>query len=451
MKKSMVIGVAVALFGALVTSAGADTGTLPGGTALSVDIDSPDDLVAGEIVLSGEASVGMGAAVKDTSLVYILDVSGSTGGLAGVDCDNNAATADTILSCEKEAVLRVNDEAASANSPVLNSGVGTFNNSGSVVQALTAPGASIEAAVNSINTSSGGTNFGAGLSAANTILSAPSVAGEKIVVFLTDGAGSGTSALPAGTIVKAFAIAGAGCSGNLDAISDECTVVTDLMDLDDVISESIGASIDSLTYTIDGGAPQLLSAVPPLPQAGPVTVGFETSLGWLSLGAHEVCVQATGTDGGGSGVVSDCTGFEVVESTVDCSDPETECMVTSNDGASDATVMGTPSFTKVLGIRAADAGPGDCPSNDCFTGYDVLFGGDGDVGIVEMTVVASSKATSTPPGLAKVYMDGMEITAQCHPTKPDKSPIPCAKITKTKGGLTQYFVRFNADPGFHFK
>ncbi len=452
MKRSITGGIlAVALLISM-TAAGADVGSLPGGTSISVDITTPAAGGFGEaagVTLSGEASIGMGAAVKDTSVVYILDVSGSTNGSANVDCDGDEVD-DSILDCEKEAVSVVNADASSMNSPVLNSGLGVFQSFGTVIQGLTAPGLAIETALGAVPPPGGGTSFGAGLSAANSILTTGPAAANKIVVFLTDGAGTGSSPLPAGTVVKAFAFGAATCSGNLVAISDTCAVVEDLSDLGDVINESIGATLDSLSYSIDGGAAIPLTSSPATPIAGPADVTFEENVGTLAMGPHQICVEATGTDSGGSSSTADCVEFEVVQSMVDCSDPETECVATANDGdVSQATVVGTPSFTKMLGILPVPTDPGECAGDDCVTGYDVLFAGAGNEGVVELTVVAS-KENSTPPGQAAVYIDGIEVTAKCHKTA-SKSPIPCANITKSKGGQTQYFVRFNADPGFRFK
>ncbi len=451
MKKLFVIGLLAALFGALVPAAGADSGMLPGGTEISVEIASPvaDDLVAADdLVITGEASIGMGAAAKDTSLVYILDVSGSTADSAGVDCDGDGI-ADTILACEKEAVSRVNAAAALANSPILNSGLGVFNSRSSVLQYLTAPGDAIEAALGNVPSPRGGTDFGEGLSAANSILTAGPAGGEKIVVFLTDGVGSGSSALPAGTVVKAFAIGAATCSGALEAISDTCEVVDDLSKLDEVIGESIGATLDSLTYSVDGGPAQALPTTPSLPQAGPAVVEFEATVDELGFGSHEICVHATGTDAGGSGTIADCVTVEVMQTVVDCSDSVRRCMATGNDGeVSDATAIGSLGFTKTLGVRPAEAEVADCPPEDCFTGYDVMFGGTGEVAVVNLIVVASLE-DSTPPEEAAVFMNGVEITEVCH--MESTSPVPCVLITTTRTGQTQYFVRFAEDPGFHFK
>ena len=61
-----------------------------------------------------------------------------------------------------------------------------------------------------------------------------------------------------------------------------------------------------------------------------------------------------------------------------------------------------------------------------------------------------SRAHSTPPGDAVVFIDGVALTAKCKTTI-NASPIPCAKINRTGSGQTQYYVLFAADPAFKFR
>ena len=108
-------------------------GTLPGGTSLQVDIASPADGAIIEssapIPVSGTAAVGASTPVKDTTVVYVVDISASTSSSSGVNCDGVGGN-DTVVSCERQAVLAVNAEAAAPGSPVANSGVVTFNATG---------------------------------------------------------------------------------------------------------------------------------------------------------------------------------------------------------------------------------------------------------------------------------------------------------------------------------
>src|SRR5687768_7330121 len=112
-------------------------GNLPGGTPISVEITAPSDgavkvFPPGSIDLEGTASVGMGAIVKDTTVVYILDISGSMNTNAGVDCNGDAVT-DTRLVCAQAAVRRANTAAKAANSSVDLTGLGSFEGSATCI------------------------------------------------------------------------------------------------------------------------------------------------------------------------------------------------------------------------------------------------------------------------------------------------------------------------------
>src|SRR5262245_10965565 len=160
MRKSLSLGAAAAVLAACFAGtvpAGADSSTLPGGTSISVDITSPASgavLATGATTVTGTASVGAAPAVKNTTIVYALDTSASTNDSSGVDCDGNGS-ADTVLACEKASVSHVNTAAAAATSPVANSGVARFNNTGTALdvdpaagtQLLTVPGPNIDNAV----------------------------------------------------------------------------------------------------------------------------------------------------------------------------------------------------------------------------------------------------------------------------------------------------------------
>jgi hypothetical protein len=451
------------------TPALAENTTLPGGTSLSVTIDSPANgaVLGSTFAVSGTAAVGAGTPVKDTSLVYAVDVSGSANDPSGVNCDGVGGN-DSVLTCEKAAVNRVNTEAALTTSPIADSGVVRFNNTATAldvdpaagVQLLTGPGPNITNAVTPL-TAGGGTSFVAALNAANQVLGV-SQQPVKILVFLSDGVDTAGGTLPSfpdpdDTIVFAFAIGGAGCGGgnpSLNAVAakgaagSSCQVVTDLSQLDDVISDAIGATLDSLTLTVDDGGPISIDAG--LPQTGPATVNFSTSVSGLSVGMHEICVTATGTDAGGSDSVTDCNNVQVIAS-VACT-PNTPCQLTVND-ANVAVAnfrgvgLGTPNEPKVVAMRAAGRGLVECGGQACVTGFDVLFDGTGGQGVAELTVIAG-KQFSTPPGQAAVFIDGVEVVAKC---KNNGTPLPCQKINRTGTGQTQYFVRFAADPGIRFR
>src|SRR5438067_917947 len=62
--------------------AGATTSSLPGGTSISVSVSAPPSGATLPLLptqtFNGSASVGQGAAVANTLLMYVVDVSGST-------------------------------------------------------------------------------------------------------------------------------------------------------------------------------------------------------------------------------------------------------------------------------------------------------------------------------------------------------------------------------------
>ena len=114
--------IALALPAAILTFAvasGATTASLPGGTAITVSISSPADnstLPDAPFTVTGSASVGVGVAVPDTTLVYIVDISGSTSSSDGTPsrCPRQNvydSLADTTLDCELLAVRDLNHAA----------------------------------------------------------------------------------------------------------------------------------------------------------------------------------------------------------------------------------------------------------------------------------------------------------------------------------------------------
>ena len=466
MKRSALFVVALAGVAMTGPAFAVDT-TLPGGTTLSVKINSPAD---GDIVesatpipLLGTASIG---GAKDTTVVYTVDVSTSAGAGSGVNCDTNPAK-DSVLVCEQAAVKAVNAQAALTGSPVASSGLVSFNSVGTAfdfdqgpaVQLMVPPGPPIDAAVATLH-AGGGTSFKAALNATKAVLGSPGVKPVKIVVFLSDGMDNSHSALPSlpnGTVVKAFAIGRSSClSGNpsLKAVAAKggpgsgCQQVTNLSVLDDVINQSISTTLSSVEVSVDGGPARVLlntELEPDLPQHGPATVAFTTAVGPLATGLHPVCTTARGSDAGGVGSVTDCVSLQVVQDAVDCA--TAACQLSANDGdVADAHFEGF-NLTKVVGMRSAKTGPTECGGEACVTGFDVLFDDNGGHGVAELTVVAA-RAFSTPPGHAAVFIDGHEVTAKCTGKNP---PLPCQKINRTQGGQTQYFVRFASDPGIRFR
>lgn len=102
---------------ALAGSGAAAVGSLPGGTAISVEITSPGHnavVPEGPLAVAGSSSVGEGEPVASTLLVYVLDLSGSTtGGVSPGICgsQNFDGIPNQIIDCEIAAAKALNNEA----------------------------------------------------------------------------------------------------------------------------------------------------------------------------------------------------------------------------------------------------------------------------------------------------------------------------------------------------
>ncbi|GAB1515136.1 choice-of-anchor P family protein [Actinophytocola sp. KF-1] len=334
-------------------------GQLPGGTAISVTIDSPADgtvFPRGPVTVEGTASVGEAAVVKDTAITYVVDVSGST----AASCDG---TARTVLQCEVQASQALNALAADPDTPVGTVGAVIFGSSAAVAdvrpaggdQVLTGPATDdnansardVEEVLGSMSqghvglfsarTVATGTFFPDAVVKATTVTGAQTEA-HKIVAFLSDGASSGNvnpalDAVPENVDIHTFAVgSGSACqvgpySDSLQLIADrtggECTHVPDPANLPDVLPDLLASELSSLTATVDGGPAAPVTAVSPgLPQDGPATVDYSYTTGTLTAGTHEICVTAHGKDNGGAGSVTDCVTVVVNDPpTVDPSGP----------------------------------------------------------------------------------------------------------------------------------
>ncbi len=334
-------------------------GNLPGGTSISVDITAPGDgavkvFPPGSIDLEGTASVAEGVIVKDTTVVYVMDISDSMNSSSGVDCDGLAGN-DSRLVCEKEAVKAANAAAKAATSSVDQTGLGSFegdfNNqicistahdvdlgtAGS--QLLVDPGldgnsngtADIEEVAAGLSTG-GATCYIGGLQKADEIL-ASSTNAINLIFFMSDGfnnTGANVSTFTpsnfgSNTRIHAFAM-GLGtavdCStdnfgkGSLNDVvakstlaGGTCQQVTDLSQLADLITSALGSSLVSIERQLDGGpfVDISASASPPIPRDGPTGVVTFNEAGINAApGIHQLCVRANGVDGGGAGSVTKC-------------------------------------------------------------------------------------------------------------------------------------------------
>jgi hypothetical protein len=113
-----ICGAAVLMTAALLLAVAGGAATLPGGTAIDAVVTSPLDgatLPDAPLTITGKASVGEGAAVANTTLIYVVDVSNSTGSsTGGTLCPNQNVydpTGNTTLDCELLAVRDLNADA----------------------------------------------------------------------------------------------------------------------------------------------------------------------------------------------------------------------------------------------------------------------------------------------------------------------------------------------------
>lgn len=331
------------------TPALATDGNLPGGTSISVDINSPADgavLPPGPVTVTGTASIGTGVPVVNTSLVYVLDVSGSTGAPGSPSCG-------TILECEIAAALALSAE--TLDGTVGDVGLAVFG--ASAATADVRPGGGDDLITNTasdLNSNGardinevissvvgggvnlftpkgvgGSTNFAAGIASGRQIAEAATNA-RKIVVYLSDGfANVGGSingplaGIPDNIDIYTFAVGtGADCNnpganneGSLEQITaatvpgGHCQQVTDVGSLPDILPGVISSNLNGLSIQVDGGAFTPISNAdinPDLPRTGPANVSYSTVTGALGPGTYPICVRANGTDGGGAGSVTEC-------------------------------------------------------------------------------------------------------------------------------------------------
>jgi len=377
----LVVCVAVLVVACMtVTTAMAYTaGSLPGGTSIEVDNVAPADgdtfyIPIGETTIditdTGTASIGEGVAVADTTLIYVLDASGSTAEASGGTCGEQQthdleSGPDEIIDCEILAAINLNDVAISLGSVdevamIIFAGSAVtadatpdfFGDDDAIIDPAADANATLTNDVNELLQSikvaeyaseeSGfplftdkptadiyGTNFGAGIAAALDV-AALATNPNVIVVFMSDGynsKGVDVDTFDYGDVVfYTFAI-GSGSDCNTDqglgSLSDiatlsggECYEIPDPSDLPDILPELIGSTLDSLQIEVDGGGMYAIGNAaidPDLPQDGPATVAYSTTVTGLGAGDHEICVTASGTDVGGSGNVTDCKTITVIQ------------------------------------------------------------------------------------------------------------------------------------------
>lgn len=91
--------------------------TLPGGTPITVTIATPPNnslLPPGPVTITGQASIGTGIPQRDTALMYVIDVSGSTEAGPGCGVNENNDSRIDLLDCEIAGLRALNDQAVAA-------------------------------------------------------------------------------------------------------------------------------------------------------------------------------------------------------------------------------------------------------------------------------------------------------------------------------------------------
>ncbi len=462
MKRTLAVFCAAAMI-ALVTTPQvfADSGTIGGGTAVTTTLTGPTNggsYVAGTgIPVSGTVDLGQGAAVKNTDLAFVLDTSGSTADASGLSCGS-------VLSCEKATTQSVISSVTGVRSPIAAVGVVAFPGTASV------PLVSPAAFTNDLSafTSSGGTEFNVGITRGRDMLTAPGTAPQDVMVLVTDGDGTTVPVSGVGSIViKAFAIAGAGCSATLQqavsqgAPGSGCVVVSSLGALPDVVGNTIDSTLDSVDITVNGSVVQTL----PVTAHGQSSTPFSTTLSGLAVGnGQSVCAVAHATDAGGSGTVGDCHTINVLPAgtvVVDCNGTAT-CTATATDPGKSSLVFSAPGeFNEIVNIAPAATGTTECGGSPCRTGYNIGFPTNSPGGpVVSAEVTTAQKVSVADRVKAAVFLDNTRVTAQCNNRLliakvrgilGVAEPIPCITITYTSDGRVDYFLKFNGDPKVTFR
>ena len=320
------------------------------------------------VPVDGTAAIGQGVPVPNTALIYVVDVSGSTDVPGGCGGDQNGdGDANFVLDCEIAASRALN-QVAIANGTVLDVGVVAFAGTAAAgdvgpaagAQSLTGPatnanasgGPDVEEVLQSAFSTFGGdgglnqftfhnvgnlTNYAAAMTAANA-LAASSAATTKLVAFLSDGTATAGGAVGAqitqaqglGIMYVTFAVGpaatvncttdGQGDPSSLGDIASgtggTCTQVDEISDLPNVVPGVIASRLTTLEISVDqtinNSSDAAFSPItnaqiaPDLPVIGPASVAYATVTSALAPGLYEICVRATGSDGGGTGSVTDC-------------------------------------------------------------------------------------------------------------------------------------------------
>ncbi|WP_299927059.1 RHS repeat-associated core domain-containing protein [uncultured Nocardioides sp.] len=317
-----------------------ESGALPGGTSLDVAMTGLDEDAQAIRVKAG-VGIGQGPPAQNTSIAYVLDVSGSTGGTGCGGDVNRDNRSNTILDCEIAAALKLHEEVVASGTVDKVAVIGFSTGANALDLDPTAATSTMVAAdadadgngeldiVQALRTLriGGGTNF---LPPTRTACQMLATTGSPnlITAFMSDGQGSGrlNTVLPCDPPVKfhSFAVgSGSKCASgsavgarliDMATLSGgTCTDVPTVTTLPDILPQVVASTITSVSYTVDGGAPVDLSETLSLPAAGPVDLDVTFDLpDDLATGTHRICLTVSGEDFGGESSLTTCSDLVTV-------------------------------------------------------------------------------------------------------------------------------------------
>lgn len=332
-----VIGVSGLVLAAAATSAQAATASLASTTAASPSVSLADpaaagSLTAGTVTFRGSTSAGL--QTKQTSVLFLVDVSGSTSGVKGQDCNGDGEVTDAddvnrdgasgdVLDCEIEAVKSLNHGLAGIAAEVADVRVGltafAANTANAVIGAdgsafvtlrdrTTESVARVDVVADSLKRHeigqyvpskrlSNGSNFDAAM--ATAISSLGSAPGTKWVMLLSDGLADVSPETLAnlsasGIKVRSFAVgaaatcaAGSSLAQIAGTTGETCVAATSPSSLPEQILAAQPASLASVTLTV--GSTTVDADVD--------AIGSWTARMDIGAGDYTATAQATSTTG----------------------------------------------------------------------------------------------------------------------------------------------------------
>ncbi|MBZ0234782.1 MAG: hypothetical protein K8M05_20805 [Deltaproteobacteria bacterium] len=345
------------------SSAPLTEGTLPGGTPVEIDVVSPlDDQVfatGASVPITGFVRLTPLAPVADTTLVIVIDVSGSTTSGGNPTCGdaNGDGLVGRVLDCEVAAAQAL-VEAADASGRIADIAIVVFANDAAIadvgpaagIQVLTAPDAGTgpgdtvrdldEVLRSARSGGSGGvtrftarsvgngTSYHAGVTQALAAAGASSQPNQQIV-FMSDGLNllGPPVVIPAGAPpIQTFGVGAAAIcdqqspdnpNGDLELIAAasglHCVHVEDPGDLPDVLPGLVQASLLGVSVAVHSPGEPTPTVLPTMitspPGADPTTFAAEAT--GLAPGDHLACATATAQDVGAPTTLTDCAPFHI--------------------------------------------------------------------------------------------------------------------------------------------